>query len=608
MNTLTRRIPLLYLPVISVLMIGCEEKANDGIPLKEWFDIKYEEKLQRSPVDLTLLGRKDHYDKLDDFSEEAQDELLDWYEASVAELTEKFDYDELTQDEQISYDLWMHQYNEMKEGIPFRNMNYIFHQMEGIHILFPHFMINFHRVDSLSDMQAYISRIQQSGRVVGQLLDRAKRQAENGILPPLFALETVLEECKGLIGVNPFTETDESSSLWSDMNTKIDALLESGDIDEVQTATLKDESKTALITHFQPAYERLIGWLEMEMNNAGATPTGVSRHTNGKAYYNHVLKVYTTTNLTADEIHDIGLSEVKRIHKEMTAIKEKTGFVGTLQEFFAFVSNDAQFFFPNTDEGLQAYLDDSRKFLDTIAEKLPDYFGTLPRAGLIVKRVEPFREQDGAAAHYFPGTPDGSRPGIYYMHLSNMNLMNKTLMETVAYHEGNPGHHMQTSIAQELESVPKFRTQYRSTVFREGWGLYAEALAKEIGGFENPYYDFGRLVGEVWRAIRLVVDTGLHVKGWTEADAVAYFSENSPVSPGVIKSEVQRYMVIPGQATAYKIGMMKIQELRRNAESELGDRFDIRAFHDTILGSGAMPLEILEKHVNQWIDSVKESA
>jgi uncharacterized protein (DUF885 family) len=304
-------------------------------------------------------------------------------------------------------------------------------------------------------------------------------------------------------------------------------------------------------------------------------------------------------------VHDIGLKEVERIRQEMITIKDQVGFKGSLSEFFVFVNSDEQFFFPNTDEGRQAYLDESTAFLDAISEKLPQYFGILPKADLVVKRVEAFREQDGAPQHYFPGTPDGSRQGIYYVHLSDMNSMPKSTMEGVAYHEGNPGHHMQISIAQELESVPKFRTLGGFTAYVEGWALYSEALAKEMGGYQNPYYDFGRLVNEIWRAIRLVTDTGLHSKGWTEADAIQYFKENSSISEGAIKAEVRRYMVMPGQATSYKIGMLKIQELRLRAENALGDKFDIKAFHDTILGGGAMPLEILERRVNGWIDSQK---
>jgi uncharacterized protein (DUF885 family) len=291
----------------------------------------------------------------------------------------------------------------------------------------------------------------------------------------------------------------------------------------------------------------------------------------------------------------------------MEKIKEDVGFEGTLQEFFAFLREDPQFYFPDTDEGREGYLQAARDHIATISARLPDYFGTLPKADLEVKRVEPFREQPGAAQHYFPGTPDGSRPGVYYAHLSDMNAMPKHQLEVVAYHEGNPGHHMQISIAQELESVPKFRTQSFVNAYSEGWGLYAERLAREMGAYEDPYSNFGRLSSEIWRAIRLVVDTGLHAKGWSEQEAVDYFLENSSSSEGAIRSEVRRYLVIPGQATSYKIGMMKILELREKAKSELGDRFDIKGFHDTVLGGGALPLGILERRVNEWVASRKAS-
>ncbi len=341
------------------------------------------------------------------------------------------------------------------------------------------------------------------------------------------------------------------------------------------------------------------------MPNLEEKPTGVSRHENGAAFYAHKLKSSTTTDLSAEEIHQIGLNEVKRIQLEMLAIKDQVGFNGDLKAFFKFVNSDPQFFFPNTNEGRQAYLDESNKFLDNIKTKLPQYFGLLPKADLVVKRVEEFREQDGAPQHYNQGTPDGSRPGTYYVHLSDMNSMPKTTMEGVAYHEGIPGHHMQISIAQELESVPKFRTQMGFNAYVEGWALYSEILAKEMGGYQNPYYDFGRLVNEIWRAIRLVVDTGIHAKGWTEADAIKYFTENSSISQGAIQAEVRRYMVIPGQATGYKIGMLKIQELRKLAKTELGDKFDLRKFHDVVLGGGALPLEMLEREVKRWIEGEK---
>ncbi|MGK0212161.1 MAG: hypothetical protein ACI9D4_002503 [Polaribacter sp.] len=573
-----------------------EAVVNQTESLNKWFDDKYEELLQMSPLGLTAQGRKDHYDKIDDLSKEAEDNQLAWYTATTNELEETFDYDTLNDQDKTSYDLWVYQYEALKESHVYRDMDYVFDQMRGLHAGLPSYLINYHKVDSLSDMNDYISRIQATGRAMNQLVDRAKEQTALGILPPKFAFETVILQTKSLVDGTP---------LLNDMIGKIDALIASENVTTEQANALKKQSEKALADYFKPAYENLLSWLEREIKNAEATPKGVSRHPNGKNFYNHRLKVFTTTDLTADEIHEIGLREVARIKGEMLAIKDKVSFKGDLNAFFNFVNTDKQFFFPNTDEGRQAYLDESTKYLDDLTKKLPDYFGILPKAKLEVRRVEAFREQDGAPQHYRGGTPDGSRSGIYYAHLSDMNAMPKTTMEGVAYHEGNPGHHMQISIAQELESVPKFRTQAGFSVYSEGWGLYSETLAKEMGGYQNPYYDFGRLVNEIWRAIRLVVDTGLHSKGWTEAEAIKYFSENSSIAKGAIKAEVQRYMVMPGQATSYKIGMLKIQELRQKAEDELEDKFDIKGFHDTILGNGALPLELLERRVNAWINSQK---
>lgn len=583
-----------------LVLSSCKEEPKSVIDqtaeLNKWFDEKYEEQLQMSPLGLTAQGRKDQYDKIDDLSKAAEEKELAWYAESTIELKEKFDYDKLNDADKTSYDLWVYQYEIMKEGTAFENMDYVFDQMRGLHTRLPSYLINFHKVDSLSDMNAYVSRIKETARGIDQLIVRAKEQAAAGILPPKFAFETVIIQTKGL---------KDGTPVLNDMNGKIDALVTSEKITSDDAASLKEQSEKAINDYFKPAYANLLTWLESEVDNAEATPTGVSRHENGKDFYNYRLKVFTTTGLTADEVHEIGLKEVARIKGEMMAIKEKVGFDGDLNAFFKFVNTDKQFFFPNTDEGRQGYLDESTKYLDDLTKKLPDYFGILPKAKLQVKRVEAFREQDGAPQHYSAGTPDGSRKGTYYVHLSDMNAMPKTTMEGVAYHEGNPGHHMQISIAQELESVPKFRTQAGFSVYSEGWGLYSEALAKEMGGYQNPYYDFGRLVNEIWRAIRLVVDTGLHAKGWTEADAINYFTENSSISQGAIKAEVQRYMVMPGQATSYKIGMLKIQELRKMAETELGDKFDIKGFHDTILGGGALPLELLERRVKAWISTQK---
>jgi uncharacterized protein (DUF885 family) len=595
--------------ILLSMALACSSPEPTMIPDSEinaWFDTEYEELLLMSPLQLTAQGRKVRYGEIDDMSEAGEDKKLAWMEESVKELKEKFLYESLSEEAKVSYELWVYQYQMEKADNEFRRMNYVFNQMTGPHTMLPNMIINFHRVDDASDMEALISRYNEAGRAMTQLLERAKLQTQSGVRPPKFAYEFVIQQSKALLLGQPFADGgDLNSPVWNDALGKIEALEESGKITAEQAEQFRTQAKANLINSFQPAYTDLIAWLESELPNLEEKPTGVSRHEMGNAYYAHKLKSSTTTSLTADEIHQIGLNEVKRIQEEMLAIKEQVGFEGDLSEFFKFVNSDPQFFFPNTDEGRQAYLDQSTAFLDEIKKKLPDYFGILPKADLVVKRVEAFREQDGAPQHYNQGTPDGSRSGTYYVHLSDMKAMPKTTMEGVAYHEGNPGHHMQISIAQELESVPKFRTQMGFNAYVEGWALYSEALAKEMGQYQNPYYDFGRLVNEIWRAIRLVVDTGIHSKGWTEADAITYFSENSSIAPGAIEAEVRRYMVMPGQATGYKIGMIKIQELRKMAETELGDKFDLKGFHDTVLGGGALPLDILEKVVKQWVEAEK---
>ena len=572
--------------------------------LNEWFEARWEEQLDFSPIRKTFLGRKDDYDKIDDLSEAAEDEQLAWRRRTTAEMKESFDYDSLTDEAKMSYDVWVYELERAERALPFRNLDYVFTQMQGPQAFLPQFLIAFHKVSGESDMQAYITRISGISRGLDQLLERAKLGAEGGVRPPKFAYEGVLQQARALVTGEPFGGEGEAP-LWSDANTKIEALQKDGKIDEAKANELRDRAREALLKSFKPAYDRLIAWVESDLPNSSAEAEGVGALPNGIAYYDERLAFATTTDMTADEVHDYGLAEVARIRAEMEKIKSDVGFEGTLQEFFVFLREDPQFFFPNTDEGREGYIQAAREHLDYIEQSLPEYFGILPKADLEVKRVEPFREQPGAAQHYFPGTPDGSRPGVYYAHLSDMNAMPKHQLEVVAYHEGLPGHHMQIAIAQELESVPEFRTQSFFNAYAEGWGLYAERLAKEMGAYEDPYSDFGRLSTEIWRAIRLVVDTGLHAKGWSEQEAIDFFLENSSMAEGAIRSEVQRYLVTPGQATSYKIGMMKILELRENARAELGDRFDIKGFHDTILGGGALPLEILERRVNEWIAAQK---
>lgn len=613
--TLSRRL----LQAIGMLLVGtlvaCSEpkesqpEAVSAAPpqtetqrLNVWLDEQYAEQLEASPMTKTSLGDKTDYDQLDDFSLAAEQRDLEWLRESVSTMQSEFDYAELNDDGKLSYDMWKFSLERAEAGVPYRQHGYIFGR-GGPHAYLPNFLINFHRVDTVADLDAYVSRLKEIDRVFAQLLERSRAASAAGIRQPRFGYDFALAEIERVTAGAPFSNSDSSpnSPLWTDLQSKTTALIDEGLLSAEEAQVYSQQIQALLAGEVKTAYEEVAAWLREDRELASEEAQGVWALPDGEAFYNYRLAQMTTVDLTAEEIHQIGLDEVARIQGEMETIKQQVGFDGSLQEFFTFMREDEQFYFPNTDEGRQDYLDLNNQYLDAIALKLPDYFGRLPKAALEVRRVEAFREQAGGAQHYSAGTPDGSRPGVFYSHMSDMSTLPIFQLEDVAYHEGSPGHHMQISIQQELEDVPRFRTQYRTTAYTEGWGLYSEWLAKEMGGFEDPYSDFGRLGGEIWRAIRLVVDTGIHSKRWTEEEAVQYFLANSPQAEGAVRSEIKRYIATPGQATAYKIGMLKIQEVRLNAEQALGESFDIREFHDIVLGAGALPLPLLEARVDRWI-------
>ncbi len=587
-----------------------QQVALESERLNVWFNEKYEEDLLRSPIRLTFLGRPERQGEIDDMSEAAADENLAITKANLAELKSSFDYNTLNSDARISYDIWVYQVEQALAQEEFKYNGYVFEQMRAVHAFFPQILIAFHRVESQEDMENYVSRIKESGRALNQLIDQSMKVAEKGVRPPYFAFDSVIEESTAIITGAPFTD-GEDSDVWANTKSNIKKLLDAEKIDQATADELTAQAKKNFINEFKPAYERLIAWQKKDRVNAGKLAKGVSALPDGPAFYNERLANQTTTALTSDEIHEIGLQEVARLRAEMEDVKKEFGFEGSLAEFFVFLrteKNDERLYYPNTDEGRQGYIDDATAAIDNIKSLLPKYFGILPEADMVVKRVEAFREKDGAAQHYYPPTPDGSRPGIYYAHLSDMTAMPKRELEVIAYHEGLPGHHMQIAISQELKGIPTFRTQARFTAYVEGWALYTEKLATEMPGtYADPLSNFGRLGSEMWRAIRLVVDTGLHAKGWSEQQAIDYFKANSAVTDAQAVSEVRRYLVIPGQATSYKVGMLKIQELRAEAESELGDKFDIKAFHDVVLGGGAVPLSVLERIVGNWVKEQKKA-
>ncbi|NND82101.1 MAG: DUF885 domain-containing protein [Gammaproteobacteria bacterium] len=585
--------------------VAATSEQSESDRLNEWFEARYEEELMFSPIGLTMLGRKERYGEIDDFTDAALDEQLEWKRKTVADMEAGFDYDALDDATKVSYDLWKHQYTQATKAAEMRRQGYVFHQMGGIHSFMPTFLMSFHKVETAADMQAQIARTKAVGVGMNQLIELAKAGIEAGVRSPRFAYEIVTQQAKDVISGAPFDDSGEDSALWGSAKGKIQSLLDAGTIDQAQADELLAQQSAAFTEALQPAYQQLVDFLTADLPNTAEVASGVHALPNGEAYYKMRLEAMTTTDMTADEIHQLGLDEVARLRVEMEQIKDKSGFEGSLQEFFTFIrdsKDDPRFYYPDTDEGRQAYIDDATAAINNIKTQLPNYFGILPKADLEVKRVEPFREEAGAPQHYFAGTPDGSRPGIYYAHLSDMKAMPKNQLEVIAYHEGLPGHHMQISIQQELTGIPTFRTQARFTAYSEGWGLYSEILAKEMPDtYVDLYSDFGRLTSEIWRAIRLVVDTGMHAKGWSQQQAVDYFAANSPAAQTAIEAEVRRYLVIPGQATSYKIGMIAIQKMRAKAEQKLGDKFDIRSFHDVILGAGALPLDMLEARVDRWI-------
>ncbi len=572
--------------------------------INEWFENEFERQVSRSPMFQTFLGRKTNYDKWDDASDEFGRESHELEMAALAEMRATFDIDAIDPQAQLSYRLAEYNSELADKRFPFRNHWYVFSQFTGPHSGVPSFMINQHRVSSVADAEAYIARLNGIDDYLGQHQKNAEDQFARGINAPKWAFPQMIATSKNIIAGAPFDESDEPSTLLADFDKKIETLEASDEVKE----ELRARAIEAMQTSVKSAYESLVAMFETQMETA-TNDDGAWKLPDGGQYYALQLEAMTTTAMSPTEIHDLGLAEVGRIHAEMNMIKETVGFEGTLQDFFVYMRNDpdGKFTYPTTDEGRERYLTEATAIIDTMSGRLDELFLTFPEAELIVKRVEPFREQAAGKAFYQRPAPDGSRPGIYYANLYNMADMPTYQMEALAYHEGIPGHHMQLAISQELEGLPSFRKFGGVTAYTEGWGLYSEYIPKEMGFYKDPYSDFGRLAMELWRAARLVVDSGLHDKKWTREEAIDYLLTNTPNPEGDAVKAIERYIVMPGQATAYKIGMLKILGLRTRAENALGDKFDVRAFHDVVLKNGPVPLAILEENVDAWIAEAKAS-
>ena len=547
------------------------------------------------------MGKKWDYDKWDDISDEEADARIAIAKNRLEKLN-SFDISKLSEQEQLSLRLYKLGIERDLANDEFRHHRYIVHQFRAAHTQVPSFLINIHSVKSKEDAKAYIGRLDNVRTYFDQVIEQMKVREKAGVFPPAWAYDQMIDASKNVITGAPFDSSEIPSTIWEDFQNKVNSL----DVTEAEKTTLLGEAKAALVTSVMPSYEKFIEELahQREITPEG---DGVWRLPNGDQWYQNRLNWFTTTDLTAEEVHQIGLDNVERIHDAMRDIMKQVKFEGTLQEFFVFMREDEQFYLPSTDEGRQQYLDMAKTAIDDMREAIPEYFGILPEAPMIVKRVEAFREQSAGKAFYQSPAQDGSRPGIYYANLYDMKAMPTYQLEALAYHEGIPGHHMQRAIAQELEGVPQFQKFLSFTAYTEGWGLYTEELAKDMGFYKDPYSDFGRLAMELWRACRLVVDTGIHAKKWTREEAVDYLVENTPNPKYDAQKAIERYIAMPGQATAYMIGKLKIMELREHAQAELGDKFDWKGFHDEVLKYGPVPLSILEENINAWITSQKRA-
>lgn len=609
---------LIALSVSAVLLAGCTQ--NDAVssantiekdPTKvevvaqtesekanKMFDDAFKANIDRSPMMQTYLGIKKDYDKWNDISEENTAKELAITKTQLESL-KAIDKSKLDAQTLISYRLAEQRLQNTIDDHKWRFHNYPVNQMFGLHSQIPAFLINQHSITSVDDANAYISRVERSQKLLEQLIDGLKIREDKGIIAPKFVFEHVIRDSKNLLNGAPF-DTNGESTVLADFAKKVDKL----EIADEEKSALKEKVSAALVNNFKPGYESLVTYLTA-LEQKADDRDGAWKFPDGEAYFNNALKRTTTTDLTANEIHEIGLSEVARIHNEMREIMAKVGFEGDLQAFFKFMRDDEQFYYPETDEGRERYISEAVALIDDMEGRLDSLFLTKPKASLKVKAVEAFREKSAGKAFYQQPAPDGSRPGIYYANLYDMKAMPIYQMAALAYHEGIPGHHMQIAIKQELTDIPMFRKFGGYTAHTEGWGLYSEMIPKEIGLYQDPYSDFGRLAMELWRACRLVVDTGIHVKKWDREQGIAYYVDNTPNAKSDAVKMVERHVVMPSQATAYKIGMLKILELREVAKTELGEAFDIRDFHDVILRNGPVPLNVLEELVQEYIASKK---
>ena len=582
-----------------VLPAAADEPADPNAAANAFFERALDERLQTDPALATSMGLRIGYDRWADPSEEGDAARRALAEKQLAELRTTIDPATLDDSTRLSHQIFQTTEERRIARYRWRNHGYRFDK-DGQHASVPAFLINTHRVESEADAEAYLRRLEGIRPLFDASLARARTAAKDGVLPPRFVFGYVTEDAANIIKGRPFDEGPADSPLLADFRAKVGALK----VDEASKESLVARAEIALLTSVEPAYRSVIAWAQ-EAEKLATDEAGVWKLPEGEAYYNFLLENFTTTRLTAEEIHAIGLREVARLHEDMRKLMKQVGFEGDLQKFFEFMRTDPQFYYPDSDEGRAAWLADARAHIVAMRAKLPQLFVTLPQSEVEVRAVEPFREKSAGKAFYQRPSFDGARPAIFYGNLYQMKEMPKYELEALVYHETIPGHHMQVAVATEETSLPRFRRLGGYTAYSEGWGLYSERLGKEVGFYDDPWSEFGRLALELHRAVRLVVDTGLHAKRWTREQTIRYHVENSPTGEEAAIRATERYILNPGQATAYMIGMLKIVELRERAAAALGPKFDLREFHDLVLRTGGVPLTVLEAEVQRFIDHRK---
>ena len=561
-----------------------------------FLDQEFRESLRLNPEASTTLGVRSGEDRLSDQSEAGEREALDWRRGSVARMKAGYRRDQLSPEGRISFDMWDQELDAAELTWKFRRQGLVFGRSSP-HSSLPAFLINSHLVITSADMRAYNARLRALGAAMDQARERAATASAEGIRMPRFRYERLIAESRRLIAGAPFAEGADSP-LWSDAKAKVARLSAAGSVSPAEAQALLDEAKVALTGHMKPAYERLIGWAEGDVAQAPSGKVGALTLPDGLAWYKAALKLQTTLDLTADEVHRLGLTEVARVQAEQDALARTAGF----KDASAFYAELARLDPPQpyTDQTRVEILAYSNRLVSMARDRLPVMFNRLPAYAMEVIREPAFSEVAGGAAHASGPSPDGARPGRVYLHMLG-DTPRRAGLASLMCHEAAPGHLMQGDIRVRQERVPLYRLAYRNAAFNEGWGLYSELLCKEMGVYPDIASDFMRLDAELFRAARLVVDTGLHAKGWTEDQAFAYLVQTGRRPEQQARAEARRYILNPGQATAYKIGMIRILALRAEAEAALGPKFDVKAFNDMLIGAGSLPLSVLDRRVRDWI-------